>query len=86
MDLNELQRGQMKTERTGRYRDKLDMIVLRARQAQTWLDGDCPKDFLADDTAKMATYRAFQEAVEASMDFGGHDVQGSETQFSGGLQ
>jgi len=58
----------MKTERARRYRDKLDMIILRAGQAQTWLDEEGPEDFLADDKTKLATYKAFQEAVEASMD------------------
>jgi len=59
---------QMSTERTRRYRDKLDLIILRAGQAQTWLDEDCPELFLADDRTKLATYKAFQEAVEASLD------------------
>jgi uncharacterized protein YutE (UPF0331/DUF86 family) len=58
----------MKTERARRYRDKLDLIILRAGQAQTWLDEQGSEDFLADDKTKLATYKAFQEAVEASMD------------------
>ncbi|MDD2754243.1 MAG: DUF86 domain-containing protein [Methanothrix sp.] len=58
----------MKPERVGRYRDKLDLIILRAGQAQTWLDEQGSEDFLADDKTKLATYKAFQEAVEASMD------------------
>jgi len=58
----------MKSERAGRYRDKLDLIILRAGQAQTWLDEEGSEDFLADDKTKLATYKAFQEAVEASMD------------------
>jgi uncharacterized protein YutE (UPF0331/DUF86 family) len=59
---------QMKPERAGRYRDKLDLIILRAGQAQSWLVEEDPEDFLADDKTKLATYKAFQEAVEASMD------------------
>ncbi len=58
----------MKPERAGRYRDELDLIILRAGQAQSWLDEEGPEDFLADDKTKLATYKAFQEAVEASMD------------------
>lgn len=58
----------MKTERAGRYRDKLNLIILRAGQAQSWLDEEGPEDFLEDDKTKLATYKAFQEAVEASMD------------------
>lgn len=60
--------SQMKIERARRYRDKLDLVVLRARQAQTWLEEDCPEAFLADDRTKLATYKAFQESVEASLD------------------
>jgi uncharacterized protein YutE (UPF0331/DUF86 family) len=59
---------QMKPERAGRYRDKLDLIILRAGQAQSWLDEEGPEEFLADDKTKLATYKAFQEALEASMD------------------
>jgi uncharacterized protein YutE (UPF0331/DUF86 family) len=44
------------------------LIILRAVQAKTWLDEDCPEIFLADDKTKLATYKAFQEAVEASLD------------------
>jgi hypothetical protein len=39
----------MKSERARRYRDKLDLIILRAGQAQTWLDEEFLEDFLADD-------------------------------------
>jgi len=63
-----LQMVQMSIERARRYRDKLDLIILRDGQAQTWLDEDCPEIFLADDRTKLATYKAFQEAVEASLD------------------
>jgi uncharacterized protein YutE (UPF0331/DUF86 family) len=58
----------MKAERAGRYRDKLNLIILRAGQAQSWLEEEDPEDFLEDDKTKLATYKAFQEAVEASMD------------------
>ncbi|OPY50496.1 MAG: hypothetical protein A4E49_02714 [Methanosaeta sp. PtaU1.Bin112] len=58
----------MKAKRAGRYRDKLDLIILRAGQAQSWLEEGGLEDFLEDDKTKLATYKAFQEALEASMD------------------
>lgn len=60
--------SQINIQRARRYRDKLDLIVLRAEQAQTWLDEDLPEVFLEDDKTKLATYKAFQESVEASLD------------------
>ncbi len=60
--------SQINIQRARRYRDKLDLIVLRAEQAQTWLDEDLPEVFLGDDKTKLATYKAFQESVEASLD------------------
>lgn len=58
----------MKAKRAGRYREKLNRIILRAGQAQSWLEENGPEYFLEDDKTKLATYKAFQEAVEASMD------------------
>jgi uncharacterized protein YutE (UPF0331/DUF86 family) len=58
----------MKIERAGRYKDKLDLIFKRAGQAQIWLEEVSAEVFLEDDKTKLASYKAFQEAVEASMD------------------
>jgi uncharacterized protein YutE (UPF0331/DUF86 family) len=58
----------MKIERAGRYKDKLDLIFKRAGQAQDWLEDVSSEVFLEDDKTKLASYKAFQEAVEASMD------------------
>jgi len=58
----------MKIERAGRYKDKLDLIFKRAGQAQDWLEEVSSEVFLEDDKTKLASYKAFQEAVEASMD------------------
>ena len=55
-------------ERAGRYHDKLSMVFKRAGQAQDWLEEVSAEDFLEDDKTKLASYKAFQEAVEASMD------------------
>ena len=55
-------------ERSGRYKDKLDMVFKRAGQAERWLKDISPDDFLEDDKTKLASYKAFQEAVEACMD------------------
>ena len=58
----------MKIERAGRYKDKLDIIFKRAGQAQDWLEEVSSEVFLEDDKTKLASYKAFQEAVEACMD------------------
>jgi len=55
-------------ERSGRYKDKLDIVFKRAGQAKRWLDEISPDDFLEDDKTKLASYKAFQEAVEACLD------------------
>jgi uncharacterized protein YutE (UPF0331/DUF86 family) len=56
------------TERAGRYQDKLEVVFKRAAQAQEWLEEVSIEDFLEDDKTKLASYKAFQEAVEACMD------------------
>ena len=58
----------MKIERAGRYKDKLDLIFKRSGQALIWLEEVSAEVFLEDDKTKLASYKAFQEAVEASMD------------------
>ncbi|MGV8174764.1 MAG: DUF86 domain-containing protein [Methanothrix sp.] len=55
-------------ERSGRYKDKLDIVFKRAGQAQRWIGEISPDDFLEDDKTKLASYKAFQEAVEACLD------------------
>lgn len=56
------------SERAGRYQDKLQVVFKRAAQAQGWLEEVSIEDFLEDDKTKLASYKAFQEAVEACMD------------------
>lgn len=58
----------MKIERAGRYKDELDLIFKRAGQAQSWLEEVSSEVFLEDDKTKLASYKAFQEAVEACLD------------------
>ncbi|HNX39427.1 MAG TPA: DUF86 domain-containing protein [Methanothrix sp.] len=56
------------SKRAGRYQDKLEVVFKRAAQAQEWLEEVSVEAFLEDDRTLLASYKAFQEAVEASMD------------------
>jgi uncharacterized protein YutE (UPF0331/DUF86 family) len=58
----------MRKERAGRYKGKLDLIFKRAGQAQDWLEEVSSEVFLKDDKTMLASYKAFQEAVEACTD------------------
>ena len=44
------------------------MVFKRAGQVQEWMGEVSEEDFLEDDKTKLAVYKAFQEAVEASLD------------------
>jgi uncharacterized protein YutE (UPF0331/DUF86 family) len=55
-------------KRACRYKAKLDMVFMRAGQVQEWMAEVSEEDFLEDDKTKLAVYKAFQEAVEASLD------------------
>ena len=55
-------------ERASRYKDKLDLLFKRAGQAEKWLADASAQDFLQDEKTMLASYKAFQEAVEASQD------------------
>ncbi len=55
-------------ERASRYKDKLDLLFKRAGQAEKWLADASAQDFLKDEKTMLASYKAFQEAVEASQD------------------
>lgn len=59
---------QISTPRARRYKDKLDMVFKRLGQVQEWLADVSEDEFLEDDKTKLAVYKAFQEAVEASLD------------------
>ena len=53
----------MQVDRLKRYKDKLDLIDKRIDELIEWKG-----DFLLDEKSKLASYKAFQEIVEASMD------------------
>ena len=58
----------MNLERASRYKDKLNLISKRTGQIENWLRLAPVEDFLEDDKTRLASYKAFQEAVEACMD------------------
>ncbi|MGA9098273.1 MAG: DUF86 domain-containing protein [Methanotrichaceae archaeon] len=58
----------MDVNRIKRYKDKANIILKRGDQIKMWAL-DIPSDqFLSDDKAKLASYKAFQEMIEAAMD------------------
>lgn len=53
----------MDTNRLKRYKEKLNLIDKRLEEVSEW------KDYLlSEEKSKLATYKAFQEIVEGSMD------------------
>lgn len=58
----------MKVSRAKRYKDKMNIILKRSDQADDWLQELFSAQTLEDDKTKLATYKAFQEIVEATMD------------------
>lgn len=58
----------MDIERAKRYKDKINIILKRNDEINDWIGGYDPEDFIYDEKTKLATYKAFQEIVEASMD------------------
>lgn len=58
----------MEIERAKRYRDKMNIILKRNDEINDWIGGYNSEDFVHDEKTKLATYKAFQEIVEASMD------------------
>lgn len=67
----------MNDERAKRYRDKLNLISERIDDAKSWT-GIGSAEFISDKKTKLATYKACQELIEASMDVGGDGLQGYE--------
>ena len=57
----------MEENRLKRYQDKIDLILRRMEEINEWADINS-KDFINDERTKLATYKAFQEAIEACMD------------------
>jgi uncharacterized protein YutE (UPF0331/DUF86 family) len=66
---NNISRGVcMEMERMKRYKDKINIILKRLNQIKDWISGYTTNDFVGDEKTKLATYKAFQESVEACMD------------------
>ena len=57
----------MDEDRIRRYWDKINLISKRSDEIREWIDIS-PEDFVKDEKTKLATYKAFQEIVEACMD------------------
>jgi len=57
----------MEEDRLKRYWDKINLISKRSDEIRKWT-GIRSEDFIGDEKTKLATYKAFQEVVETSMD------------------
>ena len=57
----------MDEDRLRRYWDKINLISKRNDEIRAWT-AIHPEDFIEDEKTKLATYKAFQEIVEACMD------------------
>lgn len=58
----------MKMERIKRYKDKIGKASKRADQINQWALEISQEDFIKDEKTMLATYKAFQEMVEACLD------------------
>jgi len=58
----------MDIERGKRYRDKLSLVEERHQDVGGWTSDVSAQEFDEDKKLHLATYKAFQEMVEASMD------------------
>lgn len=58
---------QMDEDRLKRYWEKINLVSKRSAQIKEWT-AIPPQEFLQDEKTKLATYKAFQELVEACMD------------------
>jgi len=58
----------MKKERLARYIAKLELLDERLGDVEEWAFGLSFREFEKDKKTKLATYKAFQEAVEACAD------------------
>ncbi len=55
-------------DRIKRYKDKIGKASKRADQINQWALETSHEDFLEDEKTRLATYKAFQEMVEACLD------------------
>jgi len=58
----------MEIERARRYMDKIDLIKERINDIKEWIGNVSMEEFMEDKKLRLATYKAFQEIIEASMD------------------
>lgn len=58
----------MEKERLKRYLAKLELARERLNDIEEWVKGLTPKQFIEDKKTRLATYKAFQEVVEACAD------------------
>jgi len=54
--------------RRRRYLQKLELIGLRMENILSWTRGLSVEEFSSDEKTRLATYKALQEVIEASMD------------------
>ncbi|RLG56944.1 MAG: DUF86 domain-containing protein [Candidatus Hydrothermarchaeota archaeon] len=64
----ELKNIMLSEKRLQRYKDKLNLILLRTDEAKKWLGEKDLEELIYDNKTKLAIYKAFQEIAEASMD------------------
>ena len=58
----------MREERERRYAQKLELIRERMGNVISWTSGYSVEEFSSDTKTRLATFKALQEIVEASMD------------------
>ncbi len=58
----------MEKERLKRYLAKLGLAEERLNDIEEWAKGLTPRQFVEDKKTRLATYKAFQEVVEACAD------------------
>lgn len=68
----------MDVERAKRYREKLALLQERQDDIATWISDVSTDEFTQDKKLRLATYKAFQEIVESSMDIVSMMVRDSE--------
>lgn len=58
----------MDEERAKRYRDKLNLVLERVGDIESWISTCSAGEFVSDKKTKLAVYKASQEMIESSMD------------------
>jgi uncharacterized protein YutE (UPF0331/DUF86 family) len=58
----------MNIERAKRYKDKLNLILGRIEDVESWTANYDAEEFTSDKKTMLAVYKAVQEIIEASLD------------------